>query len=100
MAKASNSSKTLAKLFDRATAPVYMVSSDHLIVYANEACAAWVGLDLEILVSCSCVFTSQELDDPAQNRVPRTLSSSQLADGYAKLQSHRRALRRVGHWPA
>jgi DNA-binding NtrC family response regulator len=74
MAKANISSKTsaktLAKLFDRATAPVYMVSSDHLIMYANEACAAWVGLDLETLLSCPCVYTSQELDDPAQNRVP------------------------------
>lgn len=68
MAKSKPSPKTLTRLFEQTRSPVYIVDPDYVIVYANEACAQWVDLDLESLVSATCVFTSQDLNE-VQNRV-------------------------------
>ena len=95
MAKANFTSKThsrtLARFFDRATAPVYMVSSDHLIVYANEACAVWIGLELDNLIFAPCVFTSHELDDPIQNRVQGLSPPPVLLEATSKSNRDRRS---------
>lgn len=58
----------MLRAFERCTSPVYLVSPDFTVGYANDACARWVGLELELLVSATCVYSSQDLDD-VQNRV-------------------------------
>ncbi len=85
MAKPNSSLKFLARLFDRTLSPVYVVNSDYVIAYANESCARWVGVELGSLVSATCVYTSQDLNE-IQNRVqglcppPETLEQLDCVD--------------------
>lgn len=58
MAKHKPSSKPLTRLFERSNSPAYVVSPDGTIIYANDACAAWLGLELSSLISTRCSYAS------------------------------------------
>jgi len=69
-----NTSRFVTRILDRTATPAYVIRSDHLIAYANQACATWVGIELEQLIGAKCVFASQsqsdELGDKLQGLCP------------------------------
>ena len=60
MAKPKPSTRILSRVFDQTIAPVYLVSPDSQISYANDACTEWVGLELSDLILANCVFSSSD----------------------------------------
>jgi DNA-binding NtrC family response regulator len=68
MANPKPSPRILNRSFDRALSPVYLVSPDFVITYANPACAQWCAAELEHILALKCVFSSQPLDDH-QNKI-------------------------------
>jgi DNA-binding NtrC family response regulator len=60
MAKSKTSTRILNRVFDKTSSPVYLVSPDNQISYANQACANWVGVEVDELKLASCVFTSTD----------------------------------------
>jgi len=78
MAKSKPSPKTISRIFERTTAPAYVVGTDHVISYANEACAKWVGIPIETLIASTCVYTSQDLNDETKNKVQGLCPPPQL----------------------
>jgi len=59
----------VSRILDRTATPVYLVNTDYMVVYANQACADWAGVELEELVSGKCVFGSQSQDDPTAEKL-------------------------------
>jgi len=67
-------SRFVTRILDRTATPAYLIGNEHLITYANQACAQWVGIELEQLIGAKCVFASQsqgdELEDKLQGLCP------------------------------
>ena len=40
-----------------------------MLIYANEACADWVGVELAALIASKCVYASQPAGSPVENRI-------------------------------
>src|SRR5688572_28703516 len=72
MARARSAVTALAKVLDRAAAPVYVLDDERQVVYCNAVCAAWVGMAVEDLIGLKCSFhSSAEL--PANEAVAANL---------------------------
>ena len=69
MAKTRKINQSLTRVLDQSDSIVYLVSKDSELAYANEACATWVGLDLETLVGTELVYTSETLEDSKRDAV-------------------------------
>lgn len=67
MAKTRKINNVLIRVFDQSSSIVYLVSDDYKLSYANEACATWVGTELETLVGTNLVFSSDSLENPGEN---------------------------------
>ena len=60
------SANELARLLDAVAAPVYVVNDERKIIFLNEACRVWTGLDLEQLLGQECRYHSAaETSGPA-----------------------------------
>ncbi len=70
---AKTTSRFVARILDRTKTPVYLVGNDYVIIYANQACAQWVGIELEQLIGAKCVYASQ-----AQTKGPNDELNQQL----------------------
>ena len=62
-------SKFVTRVLDKTATPVYVISNDYTVTYANQACADWVGVELEQLIGAKCVYASQSQDDVLQDRI-------------------------------
>lgn len=58
----------LTKLLDRIVDPVYVLGQQREIVYVNEAFLTWTGWPLEETIGVRCIYCSQTLDDPLEER--------------------------------
>lgn len=58
MANPKSSPRVLNRAFDRSASPVYLVSADFEITYANPACGQWCETTLEQILGVKCVFSS------------------------------------------
>lgn len=58
MARTKNGSSELAKALAASPQPIYVVNARRIIVFANEACAAWLGVNPEALVGVRCDYHS------------------------------------------
>ncbi len=67
MAKTRKINSALTRILDQSSSIVYMISDELKLCYANEACAAWVGVDLESLVGTNLVYTTEPLEDDTEN---------------------------------
>jgi transcriptional regulator with PAS, ATPase and Fis domain len=67
MARARSAVTALAKILDRAAAPIYILDDERQIVYCNAPCAAWVGTPLEDLIGLKCSYHSSP--EPRANDV-------------------------------
>ena len=72
MAKSKPNSKisfrALNRTLERASAPVYLVNCEYKIQFANQACADWVGVDLQLLENANCIYSSQKTSDPIEQK--------------------------------
>lgn len=69
MAKSRLITTNLIRSLDRSSQPVYLIGNDQGVEYANQACLKWLRLDPDQIKSVRCVYTSQELDGPIENRI-------------------------------
>jgi PAS domain-containing protein len=70
MAKSRTSTANLlGKTLERSSAPAYLVTNTGQIRFANQACANWMGVELNQVLGCQLVYTSQILEDPLQDRL-------------------------------
>ena len=69
MAKSRIRPSSLAKLFENSPVLVYVLNLDFEIVYANQSCAQWAGIEVEQLIGQRCIYTSSELDNETKNRI-------------------------------
>ena len=69
MAKARTINAAITRTFDQASSIVYFVSDNQQIIYANQACADWLEVDLELLVGTRTVYSSETLSDEMENRI-------------------------------
>jgi len=67
MAKTRKINNALTRVFDQSSSIVYLVSDEFKLGYANEACASWLGVELEALVGTNLVYMTDSLADPAEN---------------------------------
>ncbi|MBL9083022.1 MAG: sigma 54-interacting transcriptional regulator [Planctomycetales bacterium] len=59
----------LARFFNAAADPFYVVDDERRIIYLNEACAKWLGCKPVDLLGRECRYTSIETDDYIQSLV-------------------------------
>lgn len=62
MANPKLSPRILNRSFDRSVSPVYLVSVDFAITYANSACGRWCEAELAQILGAKCVFSSDPSD--------------------------------------
>ena len=62
MARQASPARLLLKSFDQAGAPVYLLDAQRKLLFANEACCAWLGKKLTDLVGLRCDFTTAGKD--------------------------------------
>lgn len=67
MANPKPSPRILNRSFDRSVSPVYLVSVDFAITYANSACGHWCEAEQTQILGAKCVFSSDP-SDPRSNR--------------------------------
>jgi DNA-binding NtrC family response regulator len=58
MARSRSIAAGLTKLLGNSVAPIYVLDDERRILYCNEACAAWVGLESEELIGLQCSYHS------------------------------------------
>lgn len=89
MAKTRKINNALIRIFDQSSSIVYLISDEFKLSYANEACAAWVGVELEHLVGTNLVYTTEPLEDEAENAAkglsiaPNLIASLEAVDSLA-----------------
>ena len=64
MANPKPSPRVLNRSFDRSVSPVYLVSADFAITYANSACGQWCEIEMDQILGAKCVFSSQSSNAP------------------------------------
>lgn len=67
MAKTRKINNALTRCFDQSSSIVYLISDEFKLAYANEACASWIGMELEQLVGTNLIYTTEPLEDKAEN---------------------------------
>ena len=89
MAKTRKINNALIRIFDQSSSIVYLISDEFKLSYANEACAVWVGMELENLVGTNLVYTTEPLEDEAENAAkglsiaPHLIASLDAVDSLA-----------------
>ena len=63
MARQASPARLLLKSFDQAPTPIYLISPQRKLQYANEACCEWLGKKLPELVGQRCDFTATSTRD-------------------------------------
>ena len=67
MAKSKSQSKsgtrTVARILERTSTPVYVIGPDSDNLFANHACVDWVKTDIDILVGSKCTYASNATDE-------------------------------------
>jgi transcriptional regulator with PAS, ATPase and Fis domain len=66
MARARSGTSDLTRTFADCPQPIYLLNSRRVIVYANPACANWLGIEVERLVGARCDYHSLALENQAQ----------------------------------
>ena len=69
MAKSRLITTNLIRSLDRSRQPVYLIGNNQCVEYANQACLQWLQLDTDEIKTARCVYTSQDLDDPIENKI-------------------------------
>lgn len=67
MARPRSAHSELAQGLASAALPIYLLNSHRVIVYANPACAAWLGVPVEQLLGQRCDYHSSANATPAQS---------------------------------
>lgn len=57
------SSGSLQAWFDESSAPVYLLDADYRLVYANAACAAWLGVPVAEMIGKRIAYSATGRDD-------------------------------------
>lgn len=74
MKKSPKFNRSLGTHFDRCADPIFLVNSNRQLIYMNNACLAWVGLDADHTDDLQCFFTSEDTvepkDDPVKGLCP------------------------------
>lgn len=86
MANPKSSNRALTRLLDRTESPAYIVAPDYVLVYANQACADWIGIELPSLLGSKCCYTSQPNGNSIENKTQGLCPSPELTDRTASLQ--------------
>ncbi|WP_254510448.1 sigma 54-interacting transcriptional regulator [Anatilimnocola floriformis] len=63
MARQASPARLLLKTFDQSLTPIYLVSAERKLQYANEACCQWLGKKLPDLIGLRCDFTATSTRD-------------------------------------
>ena len=63
MARQASPARLLLKKFDQAQSPIYLLSSDRKLQYANEACCQWLGKMLTELIGLRCDYSATSTRD-------------------------------------
>lgn len=66
MPRARSGISDLTRTVAACTQPIYLLNSHRAIVYANGACAAWLGIDAEHLLGARCDYHSLTLASATQ----------------------------------
>lgn len=72
MARSRSAAAGMTRLLGAVAAPLYLLDDERRILYCNEACAAWVGLQSEELIGLQCSYHS------STNVVPNALAVANL----------------------
>ena len=89
MAKNRKINNALIRIFDQSSSIVYLISDEFKLSYANEACAFWLGMELEELVGTNLIYTSEPLDDESENAAkglaiaPNLIAAPEAVDSFA-----------------
>ena len=89
MAKPNAPIKNLTRYFDKLESPVYLLSVDSIVLYANEACAKWVGLNRDVIVGIRCIYSSNDCENHVEERLqglcppPEYFETENSVDGRA-----------------
>lgn len=74
----------LVRLLASIASPIYVLDDERRIVYANPACAAWLGVPIEDLIGQTCSFNSSPIAEPLAAKVaglcppPEVLSGARM----------------------
>ena len=88
MAKTRKINNALTRTLDQSSSIVYVVSDEMTLSYANQACADWVGVNLDELVGTNLIYTTEPLDDAAEEAakglaiVPKLIASPEVNDSF------------------
>ena len=69
MATLKSPNKVVARLLDRTSSPVYILNAEFVVIYANPACADWVGVEIKTLIGSKCIFSSDSVGTPVETRI-------------------------------
>ena len=89
MAKTRKINNALTRIFDQSSSIVYLISDEFKLSYANEACAFWLGMELEELVGTNLIYTSEPLEDESENAAkglaiaPNLIAAPEAVDSFA-----------------
>ncbi len=67
MSRRRTSAGELARLFEAAARPVYLIDRDGRIAYMNAACAAWLGVEADYLLGVICRYGAANATDAAES---------------------------------
>ncbi|HEV2970277.1 MAG TPA: sigma 54-interacting transcriptional regulator [Pirellulales bacterium] len=59
----------LARLLASIAIPIYVLDDERRIVYANPACATWLGVPIEDLIGQTCAFHSSPIGSPLDAKI-------------------------------
>lgn len=65
MPRRRTSANELSRLFTGAARPIYVLDGAGRVVFLNAACAAWLGVDADVLVGARCRYGIAESGDAA-----------------------------------
>ena len=69
MAQSRSRTPSVAKLVEGSSTVCYLLNLNFEILYANQACADWVGVPKEQLIGLRCVYSPSELNSGVKNRI-------------------------------
>ena len=88
MAKSRKINNALTRILDQSSSIVYMISDELKLCYANEACAVWIGEELDTLVGTNLIYTTEPLQDATENAakglaiMPNLIAAPQAIDSF------------------
>ncbi|HIA18141.1 MAG TPA: PAS domain-containing protein, partial [Planctomycetaceae bacterium] len=61
-----SSTTALRNVLDQSQLPIYVLDDKRLVIYCNNACARWTGVETEDLIGTRCDYHTQHAGDPVQ----------------------------------